>query len=152
MNQISLAAANSNEPAPDTLKGAFPEVVCPLKPFGNRILVQIRLPKSKTKSGLIVTSDTTDHLYRNEQTAKVISIGASSFKFLTTGEDWPSGEWFKEGDYVRVPLHGGDNHWVPFELPDGKTELVLFKTFKDFEVIGLIEGDPLDVKTVMAHF
>ena len=130
---------------------AFPEVVCPIKPLGNRVLIQIRKPKNKTKSGLILTSDTFEDSYRNEQTAKVISIGNGAFHFASSGEPWPSGEWFKEGDFVRAPLHGGDNHWI--STGEGEQmELILFKTFKDYEIIGQIIGDPLDVKTNLAYF
>jgi co-chaperonin GroES (HSP10) len=133
------------------IEAAFPAVVCPVKPLGNRILVQIRLPKTKTASGLILTSDTAEDTYRNEQTAKVLKIGAGAFTFPSTGEKWPSGAWCEVGEYVRVPLHGGDNHWI--SIGDGdKKQLILFKTFKDYEIIGLIEGNPLDVKTNMAYF
>ena len=133
------------------INDAFPELVCPVKPLGNRILVQIRLPKKKTKSGLILTSDTNDDVYRNEQTAKVVKIGAGAFTFPTTGESWKTGAWFQIGDFVRVPLHGGDNHWIWEGEGDDRIE-ILFKTFKDYEVIGLIEGNPLDVKTNLAYF
>ena len=127
---------------------AFPELNCPIKPLGNRVLVQMRLAKTKTKSGLHLTADTKEDVYRNEQTAKILKIGAGCFIFPSTGQKWPSGEWFKVGDYVRVPLHGGDNHWIV----DGDGEKILYKTFKDYEVIGLIEGNPMDVKTNMAYF
>lgn len=130
---------------------AFPEIACPIKPLGNRVCVQIRKPKKKTKSGLILTDDSFEDSYRNEQTAKVISIGEGCFHFASTGLPWPSGAWFAESDFVRVPLHGGDNHWVAYSVGDEK-EMVLFKTFKDYEVIGQIVGDPLDVKTNLAYF
>lgn len=134
------------------LEAAFPAALCPIKPLGNRILVQIRLAKTKTAGGLILTGDDQEHILRNEQTAKVLKIGNSAFTFPSTGETWPSGEWFKEGEYVRVPLHGGDNHWVTVKNSDGENVTVLFKTFKDYEVIGIIEGSPLDVRTNYAYF
>ncbi len=130
-----------------TLQEAFPEAACPIKPLGNRVLVQIRLPRTKTKGGLLLPSDTTDNSYRNEQTAKVVALGSATFRFPSTGEPWPDGDWYKVGDFVRAPLHGGDNHWIPCG-----EDLVLFKTFKDYEIIGLIEGDPLEVKTHAAYF
>lgn len=132
--------------AADALAEKFPDVDCGMKPLGNRVLVQIRMPKTKTASGLYLTDDTTEDQYRNEQTAKVIKIGGGAFHF-TNGEPWPGGDEFKVGDYVRVPLHGGDNHWVA-----NGDERVLFKTFKDYEIISLIEGDPLAVKTNYAWF
>lgn len=141
----NLAMVASN----DELALAFPAIQCPIKPLGNRVLVQIRLPKQKSKGGLYLTSDTTEDSYRQEQTAKVIKLGSGAFHFPSSGEAWPSGEWYKVGDYVRVPLHGGDNHWIAMDNED-KT-LVLFKTFKDYEVISMIEGDPLDMKTNLAY-
>lgn len=134
------------------LEAAFPAVVCPVKPLGNRILVQIRQPKKKSAGGLFLSGNDQEHVHRNEQTAKVIEIGAAAFKFPSTGEDWPTGAWVKKDDYVRVPLHGGDNHWIAVPSADGTPENVLFKTFKDHEIIGLIDGCPLDVKTNFAHF
>lgn len=133
------------------VQDAFPKLDAPIIPLGNRVLVQIRKPKTKTNSGLILTSDTVEDSYRNEQTAKVIGIGKGCFTFASSGEPWPSGAWFKEGDFVRVPLHGGDNHWVAFGEGENQ-ELILFKSFKDYEVIGLINGDPLDIKTNLAYF
>jgi co-chaperonin GroES (HSP10) len=135
----------------EELNIAFPQVDCPLKPLGNRVLVQMRLPKSKTKSGLLLTSDTKDDSYRNEQTAKVIDLGESAFHFAKDGQPWPKGAWFGAGDFVRVPLHGGDNHWIAIGEGDDK-QLVLFKTFKDYEVIAKITGNPLEVKTNLAYF
>lgn len=145
---MMLKLKNSEE---KDIELAFPAVVCPIKPLGNRILVQIRLPKTKTKSGFIITSDTQEDVYRNEQTAKVLKIGAGAFHFPTTGESWKTGAWVKEGDFVRVPLHGGDNHWISYGEGE-QQDKILFKTFKDYELIGLIEGNPLDVKTNYAYF
>lgn len=133
------------------IDAAFPAVDCPVKPLGNRVLVQIRAPKKRTKSGIILTDDVSDDVYRNEQTAKVLKVGAGAFHFPTTGEPWKTGAWVKEGDFVRVPLHGGDNHWISYEEGE-QQDKILFKTFKDYELIGLIEGNPLDVKTNYAYF
>src|SRR6476620_10612403 len=91
-NSVSMSFIMPAEPTREELMAqAFPDVKCPLKPFGNRILVQVRMPKTKTKSGLIMNSDTTDNLYRNEQTARVVSIGSSAFTFPSTGQPWPDG-------------------------------------------------------------
>ena len=138
------------KPHVDPLNLRFPDVVCPMKPLGNRVLVQIRMPITRTAGGLLLTSDNIEDQYRNEQTAKVIRIGESAF-FFTTGEAWPYGPTFAEGDYVRVPLHGGDNHWITATI-NGHEEKVCFKTFKDYEIISLIEGDPLAVRTNYAYY
>lgn len=148
----NLALKQDNDEYQEALQEAFPNVRCPIKPLGNRVLVQIRLPKSKTKSGLILGADTEENILRNEQTAKVISISPSAFKFPTTGESYLDSSTFAEGEYVRVPLHGGDNHWIIEKNDKGDDIRVLFKTFKDYEVIGIIQGNPLEVKTHMAYF
>jgi len=151
-NQSTLQLSPSNDnSAADRLTEAFPELPQLTRPFGNRIVVQMRLPRTQTKSGIQLVADSVENLYRNEQTAKVVSIGSGAFHFPTSGEAWTDkGYSFKVGDYVRVPVQGGDNYWVA--LNDGKDTKVLFKTFKDYEIIALIEGDPLEVKTVIAYF
>jgi co-chaperonin GroES (HSP10) len=127
---------------------AFPAIPCPIRPLGNRVLVQMRLPKTRTASGLLLTDDTSDNMLRNEQTARVVHIGGGAFRFAT-GDAWPEGRTFAEGDFVRVPLYGGDNHWIPD--PGDSNRLILFKTFKDYEVSAIIAGNPLDVKTNLAY-
>ena len=128
----------------------FPDVDYDFQPFGNRVFVQIRYPKLQSASGLILASDTVEDSYRNEQVAVVRALGESCFKFMTTGEPWPSGEAFKVGDFVRVPLHGGDNHWEIFTNEKGEQQTILFKVFKDHEIIGR-HRKPLDVKTNLAY-
>jgi len=108
------------------------------------------MPKTRTAGGLIIPNDNQEDQYRNEQTAKVVKIGSAAFHF-TNGEPWVGGAAFGVGDYVRVPLHGGDNHWIAVKI-NGQEEKIFFKTFKDYEIIGLIEGDPLSVRTNYAYY
>ena len=42
----------------DSMNEAFPEVDPGVQPFGSRILVQVRSAKTKTKGGIILTTDT----------------------------------------------------------------------------------------------
>jgi len=149
--KTNLSTIEAKDQQDAALAAAFPAVHCPIKPIGNRVLVQIRQPITKTKSGLLIGNDSTENIHRNEQTAKVVKISASAFIFPTTGESYLDSSKFNEGDYVRVPLHGGDNHWI-IERIDNEDVRVLFKSFKDYEIIGIIEGDPLEVKTVLAYF
>lgn len=127
-----------------TLEEAFPIVDLPVQPLGNRVTVQIRTPKKKTKSGLILTDDTRETQLWNEQTGKVVAIGPLAFKNQTTLEDWPEGRWFEVGDFVRVPLYGADKLAVP--VPGHDDEFALFVTFKEKEIIGKIVGDPLAIR------
>jgi len=121
---------------------AFPEADPGVIPFGSRVLVQIRTPKTKTKGGIILTRDTVDTEKWTTQVAKVVSVGPLAFKNRNTQEAWPEGEWCKAGDFVRVPKYGGDR----WEVPVNKNDSAMFVIFNDLDVIGQVTGDPLAVK------
>lgn len=129
-----------------TLEEAFPVVASGVKPLGSRILVQIRTPKSKTKSGLILHHETKDTERWNTQIAKVIDMGPLAFKNRNTMEPWPEGSWCLVGDYVRVPKYGGDRWSVEI---DKEQEPALFVIFNDHDIVGKIDGDPLAIKVFM---
>jgi co-chaperonin GroES (HSP10) len=126
----------------NALAEAFPAAEAGIQPFGSRILVQVRSPKQKTASGIILDTGTKDTEKWNTQIAKVITVGPLAFKNRTTMEPWPEGSWCKEGDFVRVAKYGGDRWEVA--LPDG--ESALFVIFNDLDVIGSVVGDPLLVR------
>lgn len=122
---------------------AFPDIDSGLEPFGNRVIVQIRAPRTHTKSGLLLPAESQDTDKWNTQVAKVRAIGPVAFMSRSIPpEPWPEGRWFKVGDYIRVPLHGGDAWEV--KVP-GRQEPVLFKIFIEKETLGKIQGDPLAV-------
>ncbi len=148
----SVAAFNILNPVSVTSKGygleqAFPIVDPGIKPVGERILVQVRRPPSHTGGGLIRTEDNRDLIQWNEQTAKIIAVGDLAFKNKTTLEPWPEGAWAKVGDFIRIPLHKNDKWSVNIGAIAG--EYVLFGTIRDVEVLGVITGDPLTVKTLL---
>jgi co-chaperonin GroES (HSP10) len=126
----------------NALAEAFPAAEAGIQPFGSRILVQVRSPKQKTASGIILDTGTKDTEKWNTQIAKVITVGPLAFKNRTTMEPWPEGSWCKEGDFVRVAKYGGDRWEVT--LPDG--ESALFVIFNDLDIIGSVVGDPLLVR------
>ena len=126
----------------DALAEAFPDVNPGVQPFGSRVLVQIRTPKTKTKGGIILTRDTVDTEKWTTQVAKVVCVGPLAFKNRNTQEAWPEGEWCKAGDFVRVPKYGGDR----WEVPVDKNDNAMFVIFNDLDVIGQVTGDPLTVK------
>ena len=121
---------------------AFPESDPGIVPFGSRVLVQIRTPKTKTASGIIIDNGSRDTERWNTQVGKVISVGALAFKNRNSMEPWPEGSWCGPGDYVRVPKYGGDRWEVP--LPGG--ESALFVIFNDLDIIGQVTGDPLAIR------
>ena len=121
---------------------AFPAANAGVQPFGSRVLVQIRTPKTKTASGIIIDSGSRDTEKWNTQVAKVVAHGPVAYRNRNTLDPWPEGTWARPGDYVRVPKYGGDRWEVP--LPDG--ESALFVIFNDLDIIGRVEGDPLAVR------
>lgn len=125
----------------DALAEAFPAVDAGVQPFGSRVLVQIRTPKKKVGSILLV-QDTKDTEKWNTQVAKVIAVGSLAYKNRNTQELWPEGQWCQPGDFVRVPKYGGDR----WEVPLNKDENAMFVIFNDLDVIGKVTGDPLSVK------
>ena len=121
---------------------AFPAVDPGVKPFGSRVLCQIRLAKKKTKGGIILTGDTKDTETWNTQVAKVVAVGDLAFKNRNTQEPWPEGSWAKPGDFVRVPKYGGDKWTVKIN----DDEEVIFVILNDLDLIGAVTGDPLAMK------
>lgn len=126
----------------NALAEAFPAAEAGIQPFGSRVLVQIRTPKQKTASGIIIDTGSRDTEKWNTQVAKVISLGPLAFKNRNTMDSWPEGAWCNVGDYVRVAKYGGDRWEVP--LPNG--ESAMFVIFNDLDIIGRVTGDPLAIR------
>ena len=124
------------------LDEAFPQVDPELKPYGSRVLLQIRTPKTRSAGGIVLTQDARDTDLWNTQVAKVIAIGPVAFRNRETLQLWPEGEWCKPGDFVRVPKYCGDRFQIP--IP-GKTDQAMFVEVNDMELIGQHTGDPLKV-------
>lgn len=148
----SIAALNILKPSSAhkgyDLEQAFPTVDPGIQPVGERVLVQVRRPPSHTAGGLIRPEDNRDLIQWNEQTAKVVAIGALAFKNKTNLEPWPEGQWAKVGDFIRIPLHKNDK-WSVNIPGHASGEYVLFGTIRDVEVLGVITGDPLAIKTLL---
>ena len=126
----------------NALAMAFPAVDAGIQPFGSRVLVQIRTPKTISKGGIILTLNDIDTEKWNTQIAKVIKVGPLGFRNRTTMDPWPEGSWCSEDDFVRVPKYGGDRWEVSF----GKDESAMFVIFNDLDIIGKVTGNPLDIK------
>lgn len=125
-----------------TMEDAFPDVDPGIRPFGSRVLVQIRTAKSKSSGGIALVQETREAVQWNMQTARVRALGPLAFKNRTTQEVWPEGQWCNIGDYVRVPKFGGDK----WERPIPKSEdMALFVIFNDLDLIGKIDIDPRDI-------
>ena len=79
----------------------WPEVDPQFKPFGARLLIQIRRVVNTTKSGIVLVTESKDTEAWNMQVGKIISMGPLAFKNRKNAEDWPEGMWAKVGDFVR---------------------------------------------------
>lgn len=126
----------------DAFAEAFPTADPGITPFGSRVLVQIRTPRTKTASGIIIDNGSRDTEKWNTQVARVVSVGALAFKNRNTMDPWPEGSWCIPGDYVRVPKYGGDR----WEVPLSNGESALFVIFNDLDIIGQVTGDPLAIR------
>ena len=90
------------------LDEAFPEIDPGVTPLGAKVLVQLRLVRKKTASGIILHEETKEFNRSVGQMAKVIKLGPISYRSRDTGEEWKEGAWVKPGDYVRAIKYGGD--------------------------------------------
>jgi co-chaperonin GroES (HSP10) len=130
----------------NALAEAFPAADAGVQPFGSRVLVQIRTPKTKTAGGIILHNESRETEKWNTQVAKVVSIGPLAFKNRNTMEQWPEGSWCKVGEFVRVPKYGGDRWEVPLANREDAAEAAMFVIFNDLDIIGQVTGDPLAIK------
>jgi co-chaperonin GroES (HSP10) len=75
----------------NALAEAFPVAEPGIQPFGSRVLVQIRSPKQKTASGIIIDRGSKDTERWNTQVGKILAVGPLAFKNRNTMESWPEG-------------------------------------------------------------
>ena len=126
----------------DALKQAFPDVNPGITPLGSRVLVQIRSPETKTKGGIIFSTNDRDTERDNTQVAKVVAVGPLAFHNRNTATLWPEGAWAGAGEFLRVPKYGGDRWAV--EAAGG--ERAYFALFNDLDLLGKVTGDPLEIR------
>ena len=132
---------------------SFPEVMPPVFPCGNRILVQLRTPGSfRTMANgvkLYFPDESVDGEKFRTTTALVRALGPVAFHNRSTMALWPEGAWATPGTFIRVPLYGGDRMEVPHKV-DGTERNGIFVILNDTDVIGVITADdPASVKTLL---
>jgi co-chaperonin GroES (HSP10) len=129
--------------ATQPMSSAFPSCEPGIVPFGSRVLIQIRSPKSKSAGGIILPSDVKESEKWNQQVGRVYSLGPVAFHDRKTLQPWPEGEWAQPGMFVRTSKYGGDK----WEVPVGdQGETALFVMFNDTDLIGEVTCDPRLVK------
>ncbi len=121
------------------LAESFPKVPCGIKPLGPLILVQLRMTKKQTASGIVLARSTREFNDSIAQFAKVLALGPLAYRNRATGETWPEGAWVRPGDIVRVPKYGGDRFYKELSKDEG----VVFVLFDDKLVTGIIDPDLL---------
>ena len=127
----------------DAIAEAFPAVDAGIRPFGSRVLIQIRTPKKMSRGGIILDVGTQDTEKWNTQIGKVVATGPLAFKSRNDMKTWPEGEWCKAGEHVRVAKYGGDRWEV--KVPD-TDDSAMFVIFNDLDILGQVTGDPLAIK------
>jgi len=143
--KIPTIEGSQGTPNAEDLAWAFPDVNPGQRPFGGRVIVQLR--RIKKKSGMIIIVDETKENEKwNNMIGKVVAIGPLAFKNRDTMQPWAEGSWAELGDFVRVPRWGGDRWERKVPTEDGE-DPVLFMTINDHELISAITDDPLSFKT-----
>lgn len=130
-----------------TLDELFPEIDPEFKPYGHRVLLQVRRVFEKSKGGIVLAETTQETEQWNMQVAKLIAVGPLAFKRRDTGEAWPEGVWASIGDFVRIPRWGGDR-WSVDMNDGGKPVTVVL--LADSDLLGKHEGDPAGIKAYLA--
>lgn len=141
----SLFKVEQKELSPEeiaAIEDAFPLVDPGFVPNGNRVLIQVRRPKTKSKGGILLTDESVESQVFDEQVGRVVAIGQAAFRNPADMTPWAEGPWFQVGDFVRFPKFGGDKTWTV--TPDG--EKTLFIVFREYDTIGKIYCNPLDIK------
>lgn len=144
LSTVSAAQPLSTEQQ-EAVDRLFPNVDPGVVPFGQRVLVQLRLARKTSPGGIHIPYDAQDTERWNESVAQIVALGPLCFKKRDTLTPWAEGQWGDVGDFVRVPKFGGDRWEVP--IPGSVDhEMVMFAMFNDFEMIGALTGNPVDMK------
>ena len=125
----------------------FPKADPLMEPTGSDVLVQIRSPRTQTEGGIILSDDSVDVEYWNQQVAFVVGLGPVAFRNRTDLKPWPEGAWCSKGDFVRVPKFGGDRWEI--DLGGKAKGKALFALFKDTEIRARLKPgvDPRMIKS-----
>lgn len=137
MKKVSILA--------ESPESAFPKVNPGVKPYGHRVLVQLKSSALKTVGGIILGEDATQTEFDNTKVAKVVAIGPGAFRSRDTNQLWPEGAWAGIGDYVRIPLHtNSQNSWT-VQHDDVR---IGFAIIDDLQLLGE-QPDPFYIKAFL---
>jgi len=128
------------------LERAFPLVEPGIRPFGERVLIQLRTPKIKTDGGILLVQESQEIEEWNNQIGVIRAIGPLAFHSRDSRTLWPEGAWARVGDFVRTIKYGGDR-W-DMKIPGRPDEKALFVVVKDLDLTGAVEGDPIAMTAI----
>lgn len=130
-----------------SIEEAFPELdmfQLGMRPLGANLLVQMRLPKNKTASGLVLPDNVREFDVYQNVLGKVIAIGPVAFKDRNTLEPWKEGAWVDVGGFVYVPKYTHNTRNIPFG-----DESIELRFVRDTDLICAI--DILTVQNLSAY-
>ena len=134
---MAIDVRSNEEPDLRSEEECFPVIDHGVDVAGDRVLVQLRRQKVKSKGGIIFVDETQQTLKFNETVAKVVQVGPLAYKSPDTLEPWIEGAWCKEGDLVRTIKYGGDRFVVD---PSDDCGPVVFITLQAREIISRIKS------------
>jgi co-chaperonin GroES (HSP10) len=134
---MAIDVRSNEEPDLRSEEECFPFIEPGVEVAGDRVLVQLRRQKVKSKGGIILVEETQQTLKFNETVAKVVQVGPLAYRSPETLEPWIEGPWCKEGDLVRTIKYGGDRFVVD---PGDDGGPVVFITLQAREIISRIES------------
>jgi co-chaperonin GroES (HSP10) len=134
---MAIDVRSNEEPDLRSEEECFPFIEPGVEVAGDRVLVQLRRQKVKSKGGILLIEETQQTLKFNETVAKVVQVGPLAYRSPDTLEPWIEGPWCKEGDLVRTIKYGGDRFVVD---PGDDGGPVVFITLQAREIISRIES------------
>jgi len=134
---MAIDVRSNEEPDLRSEEECFPNIDHGVEVAGDRVLVQLRRQKVKSKGGIILVEETQQTLKFNETVAKVIQVGPLAYKSPEDLTPWIEGPWCKEGDLVRTIKYGGDRFVVD---PGDEGGPVVFITLQAREIISRIKN------------
>lgn len=134
---VAVDVKANDEPDLRSELECFPNVDPGIEVLGDRVLVQLRREKTKSKGGIILVDETTQTIKFNETVARVVQIGPLAYKSPDDLTPWPEGPWCKVGDLVRTIKYGGDRYTVD---AGDEGAPVVFITLQAREVISKIKS------------
>lgn len=116
----------------------FPDVRCPHRAFGSKIIVQQKAAVERRKSGLILVAESTMHDEMRMTEARVVSIGPEACMVAALGDVERRGWDLKVGQLVRLPALTNNR------MKDSGEPKVVWRTITAGEINSVID-DPRDV-------